>query len=244
MATINEMNKWNYSKAWKFFLQNASGKLIPESKLYLKSLVFCSTEDIREDSEAMEKILRAVQGKTLTLIDGASLNGKSTLAERLAKFTNANIVDIDMICKEWIENELAKIKDPSRRFAFLMNMDKLTDEYILNNLERIVREYSKKGSVILVGCYMEVMFRAIIAKTLGKYFEKTISIYCCARSFKEVREMKVKRDKEFGNSSESEANVLNQYNFSKRLLEEDGIMLGFGMTASFIADTKVSDMFV
>lgn len=244
MAKIGEMMNWNYAKAWKFFTENAFGRMIPETELYLRSLTPCLAEDIRGHSEAREKILTALsKGKTLILIDGASMNGKTTLSKRLAKMTGASVVDIDLLCKDWIEKEHAKIANPIQQFAFMMNMDRLTDVYILENLERIVREKAKKGSVILVGCYMEVIYRAIIAKTLGKYFQQTVSIYCCARSFKEVKAMKTSREKEFGYSAETDEQVLNQYNYSKRLLAGEGVMLGFGMASSFIADNSVSDMF-
>lgn len=243
MAKIEEMNKWNYAKAWKFFTENAFGRLIPETELYMRSLPLCLTEDLRGQQNARDKILGSIKGKTLILIDGASLNGKTTFANRLAKHINANIVDIDLICKDWIEAQQAKITNPVQRFSFMMNMDRLTDVYILDNLEKIIREKSQKGNVILVGSYMELIYRGIIAKTLGKYFQQVISLYCCARSFKEVKAMKEQRDKEFGYSVEVEEQILDQYNYSRRLLDGDGIMLGFGMAASFIADNSVSDMF-
>lgn len=244
MANIEEMVKWNYARAWKFFNENAFGRLIPETVLYIGSLSLCQTEDVRGHYDAREKILNSLKGKTLVLIDGASLNGKTTFAKRLGKRTNANVVDIDLLCKNWLEAESAKITNPVQNFSFMMNMDRLTDLYILENLERIVREKSKNGSVILVGSYMEVIYRSIIARTLGKYFQQVVSIYCCARTSKEVKNMKEKRDKEFGFSAETDAQVLELYNYSKRLLEKNGVALGIGMTASFIADNSVSDMFV
>ena len=124
-----------------------------------------------------------------------------------------------------------------------MSMNKLTDDYLLENLERIIKEKSKKGNVILVGSYMEVIYRSIIARVFGKNFQQTISIYCCARSFEEVKEMKAQRDKMFGFKMDELAEVLKQYEYSKRLLDGNGIMLGFGMAASFVADNSVSDMF-
>lgn len=244
MAKNGEMMNWNYAKAWKFFTANALGRMIPETELYLRSLTSCLAEDIRGDSEARKKILSALnKEKTLILIDGASMNGKTTLSKRLAKTIGASVVDIDLLCKDWIEKEQAKITNPFQQFTLMMNMERLTDVYILENLERIVREKAKKGSVILVGCYMEVIYRAIIARTLGKYFQQTVSIYCCSRSFKDVKAMKTNREKEFGYSVETDEEVMEQYNYSKRLLDDKGVMLGFGMAASFVSDNSVSDMF-
>ncbi len=243
MATIAEMNKWNYAKAWKFFTENACNRLIPESKLYVRSMDLCQTIDIRNDKDAREKILASIKCKTLILIDGATLNGKSTFAERLAHIIGATIVDIDIICKDWIEEQHAKITDPMQKMLFLMDMDKNTDIYILQNLERIIKDKSN-GNVILVGSYMEVIYRTIIAKTLGKYFDQVVSIYCCAQNFTDIKMMHKKRVAQFGFELESEEELISEYNYSKTLLDYNGIMLGVGMAASFIADISVSDMFV
>ena len=244
MANIEEMAKWNYSRAWKFFTENAFSGLIPETVLYLRSLSLCPTVDVRGCSNAREKILNSLKDKTLILIDGASLNGKTTFAMRLVKQTNASVVDIDLLCKDWIEAQIATITNPAQKISFMMNIDRLTNVYILESLERIIRENSKKGSVILVGSYMELIYRSIIVRTLGKYFDQVVSIYCCAFTWEEVKNMKDKREKEFGFSGETDTQILEQYNYSKRLLENNGIVLGLGMTASFIADNSVSDMFV
>lgn len=243
MVSFEEMVRWNYAKAWKFFSENAVGRLIPEVELYVRTLPPTTAEDLRGQADSREKILNAINGKTLVLIDGGSLNGKTTFAKRLAKHINASVVDIDLLCKDWIEKEVDKITNPFQRTAFLMNMNKLTDDYLLENLEKIIKEKSKKGNVILVGAYMEVIYRSIIARVFGKYFQQTVSIYCCARSFQEIKAMKAQRDKEFGFTLNETAEVLRQYNYSQRLLEGNGIMLGFGMAASFIADNSVSDMF-
>lgn len=243
MVSFEEMARWDYAKAWKFFSENAVGRLIPEVEVYVRTLPPTVAEDLRGRSDARGKILNAIKGKTLVLIDGASLNGKTTFAKRLAKHINASVVDIDLLCKDWIEKEVDKITNPFQRYAFLMSMNKLTDDYLLENLERIIKEKSKKGNVILVGSYMEVIYRSIIARVFGKNFQQTISIYCCARSSEEVKAMKAQRDKEFGFKMDELAEVLKQYEYSKRLLDGNGIMLGFGMAASFVADNSVSDMF-
>lgn len=58
---------------------------------------------------------------------------------------------------------------------------------------------------------MEVIYRTIIARTLGKYFEQTISIYCCAKKFKDVIRMKESREKEFGYSVITLESIKKQY---------------------------------
>lgn len=117
-------------------------------------------EDLRTDKQAYEKIMNTLLSqKTLILIDRCSLSGKSTFAYRLVKKIKGNIVDIDLICKDWIDKQISKITNPIERFSFLTHMDALTDSYILENLENIIKDKSKKGSVILVGCYMEPIYR-------------------------------------------------------------------------------------
>ena len=129
MTKIEEMNKWNYSKTWSFFTENAVNRFIPESELYLRSLKLCPTKDIREDKDAKKIILESLKKKSLILIDGSSLNGKTTFATRLSNQTKASIVDIDLICKEWIEQYLLKNPNSIDKFSFMMKMDKLTDIY-------------------------------------------------------------------------------------------------------------------
>lgn len=242
MVKIEEMSKWNYATAWKFFSENAVNRYIPETELYVRSSRFCKTIDLRDCGEAAESIYSALRSKSLILMDGSSLNGKTTFSQRLAKRIGADIVDIDLICKDWIESQNVESKSPVERFRFLMDMDRLTDIYILENLEKIVKTKSAKN-VILVGAYMEVIYRAIIAKTLGKYFDQVVSIYCCAKSFKDVKMMHKQRVSQFGYALDSDEQLVREYNYAKRLLDNDAIMLGVGMDASFIADIHVSDLF-
>lgn len=243
MPSIDEMNSWNYKKAWLFFSKNDYKQDIPEIREYLCDLPFCLTQDLREDEHAKAKIIAALQVKSLVLIDGASLNGKSTLAQRLSKVSNVSVVDIDIICQDWIEKQLANCSNSFSRISFFFNIEALTDEFIYKNLERIIKEKSAKGSVVLVGSYMQLITRAIISKTLGKYFDQVVSIYCCAKTFDEVKVMKRKREQQFGYAATDEQ-VLEEYKYAKQLLENEGIMLGLGMKYSFIADNSVSDKLI
>ena len=164
MYTINEMNNWNYATAWEFFTNNAYNQYIPETELYVRSLNIRKTIDIRDDKDARNKILGAIKTKSLILLDGSSLNGKTTFARRLARNINAQVVDIDIICKDWIDEQMES-KNDMEKFFFLLKTNELTDIYILENLENIIRNKSS-NNVILVGSYMEIIYRAIICKTL------------------------------------------------------------------------------
>lgn len=242
MVTIQEMEGWNYEKAWGFFKMFA-GKYIPELSLYVRSLEPCKTVDIREDSCARQRILDVINSKTLILIDGSSSSGKSTFANRLANKTGAKVIDIDIICMEWFDKQL-KNKNQIEQMMLVLKMNELTDKFILENLEKIIEKESS-NSVILVGAYLDVIYRTIIAKTLGKYFEKVVSIYLCAKDSEEVKMMHRQRCNQFGSDLvQAESKILEHYEYSKRLLVQNGIWLGFGMTASFIADISVSDMFI
>ena len=178
----------------------------------------------------------------MILIDGSSLNGKTTFSERLAQSIGAQVVDIDIICKNWIDNQM-KNKNDIERYLFALKTDELTDLYILKNLEDIIKKKSN-NSVILLGMYMEVIYRSIIVNTLGKYFNQVVSIYFCSKTFKEVEMMLKMRQKEYGFIPNEKDIVFHEYNYSKRLLMSDGLMLSIGMDASFIADITVSNMFV
>lgn len=243
MFNIEEMNKWNYYKAWEFFTNNAFNRYIPETELYVRSLKFGKTIDLRDDKDARKKILESIKPKTLILFDGGTLNGKTTFAERLARNIGAQVVDIDIICKKWLDQKIEKLND-FERYLFALKVDELTSIYILKNLENIIKAKSN-NSVILVGSYMEVIYRSIIVKTLGKYFSQAVSIYCCSKTFKEVEMMLRMREKDYGVViPDMKAKALEEYNYSKRLLASDGLMLSLGMEASFIADITVSNMFV
>lgn len=243
MYTMEEMNNWNYATAWDFFNKNAVRQYIPESQTYVQSLKIGKTIDIRDDSEAREKILQSLKSKSLILMDGSSLNGKSTFAKRLARMIEAEVVDIDMLCIEWLEKERqGKSRIEVLKIAY--KLDELTDLYLLNNLENIVKEKSTK-SVILVGAYLEVIYRSIIAKTLGKYFDQVVSLYCCAKRMRDLKFFMQKRDEQFRSATNPimEMKIIEDYKYAKRLLASDGIALGIGMDASFIADISVINMF-
>lgn len=243
MYTMEEMNNWDYATALEFFNKNAVGQYIPETQMYVESLKKCKTIDIRNDADAREKILQSLKSKSLILMDGSSLNGKSTFAKRLARMIDAEVVDIDMLCIEWLEKERqGKSRIEVLEIAYKLN--ELTDLYLLNNLENIIKEKSTK-SVILVGAYLEVIYRSIIAKTLGKYFDQVVSLYCCAKRMIDLKFFMRKRDEEFGSATNPimETKIIEDYKYAKRLLASDGIALGIGMAASFIADITTINMF-
>ena len=127
-----------------------------------------------------KKRVREIYSRTFILIDGGSLQGKNTLANRIAKQTNAIVLDIDLLCRDWVDERLKKVQSQDEYMKIMLSLGKLTNKFIQDELENIVCQKSKLGRpVILVGRYLELLYRAIIARTLGKYFEKTMSLLSC-----------------------------------------------------------------
>lgn len=242
---LEEMLNWSYKEAYAFFTENAYGRVIPESKEYVTSLNSSSTIDLRKNSNARELILNSINHRTFILVDGGSLNGKSTIANRIAKHVNGIVLDIDLLCKDWLEEQLKSAKTPIECFFIIQNYNKLTDDFLLNELENIVCQKSAlERPIFLVGQYLEVIYRSVIARTLGKYFERTVSLLCCENSFKIVEQHIAKRNKEFStNLSDIRQMCLEKYKTALLLIRDYRCFLGMGMDTSFIVNCDVSNMF-
>ena len=159
--TIEQMNKWSYKKAFKYFTESDRDRIILDAQNYIASLnKMVPLVDFRKEKDAsmaINKIKGSIGKNTLVLIDGASANGKTTFAERLASKIDAEIVDVDKLCTNYLRNIMlgpATILE-KKRGAANMGQD-ITDEYILNNLEWIIEEKSKGNRpVILIGMYLD-----------------------------------------------------------------------------------------
>lgn len=245
MITLEEMTKWDYKTAWEYFTKNALGKYIPETKIYIESLPMVQTIDLRRNKRAKSIISQCITSHTFVLIDGGSANGKTTFANRLAKQFNAEIIDIDMICKECMDKLLASTRNDMEISYIFQKFDELTDQYIFDNLERIVQEKSQLGKpVILVGCYLEIIYRSIIARTLGKYFEKIVSLFCCEETFEQVERFVLNREDDKILYNRERAICMQQYNFATMLVQKQNIrVLGIGMSSSFVINSRVSNRF-
>lgn len=234
------MLNWSYKEAYAFFTENAYGRVIPESKEYVTSLNSSSTIDLRGKENARELILESIDSRTFILIDGGSLQGKSTLANRIAKQTNAIVLDIDLLCRDWVDERLKKVQSQDEYMKIMLSLGKLTNKFIQDELENIVCQKSKLGRpVILVGRYLEVLYRAIIARTLGKYFEKTMSLLCCENNFKIIEQHMAKREKEFSMVTPDimRQQIIIEYKNTIDFINQcNGNFLGVGMTTSFIVN--------
>lgn len=253
MKTIEEMNQWSYKQAYTFFYETnwdeTSNTIneVPEVASYLLSVKAVQTFDLRSRPEYIETALYSRDySNTLIFIDGPSCSGKSTLAERIANRIDAEIVDIDLICLEWFNKKLELEKNPFKRNLIIDDMKTLTDEYLLNNIEEIIIQKSKMNKpVILVGMYLSLLFRTIVVKTLGRYFNDVTSIFCFEESFGIVKKLIDSRNKDFKQEIVDNMiynSIYEDYLYAKMIVEEkNGLLLGAGMNLSFIVDTKVSD---
>ena len=238
------ITKLNYKEVWEYFSKNTVNQPIEEATKYLATLRRALTADVRKEEQAKEKILSTITPRTLIFVDGASLNGKTTFATRLAKQIDGILVDIDLVCVEWLNSQLQRCKTRQQIMQVLVCSNKATDEYLLNNLENLISNYSKEGKpVILVGYYVEVIYRGVVARTLGKYFENIVSLFCCELNFHKVEQFMKIRESEFLTKARRE-DILAQYLLAqKRINLEGGRLLGFGMDHSFVVNSTVSDMF-
>lgn len=239
-----DLTTLNYKDAWKYFSKHTANQPVEEATEYIVTLRRALTTDLRKKQQAKETILSAIKPKTLILVDGGSLNGKTTFANRLAKQIDAIVVDVDLVCLEWLNSQLQRCKTKRQTMQVLLNSGKVTDEYLLNSLESLISSYSKEGkSVILVGCYLEIIYRSIVAKTLGNYFDNIVSLFCCELDFHKVESFMEKRANESGTLVQKDG-VVEQYLLAKkRVNEEGGRLLGFGMNASFVVNSTVSNLF-
>lgn len=241
---ITDLTSLNYKEAWKYFSTDTAKQPIGEATEYIVALRRAQTIDLRKEEQAKERILGAIKPKTLILVDGCSLNGKTTFANRLARQINAIVVDVDEVCLKWVNSQLQRCRTRRQVMQVLINAGRATDEYLLNCLEDLISSYSKEGkSVILVGYYVEIIYRSIVAKTIGSYFDNTVSLFCCELDFHKVEQFMEKRANE-GESLTSREEILEQYLLSKKRVDtEGGRLLEFGMNYSFVVDSGVSNLF-
>lgn len=244
-----EILKWNFERAWRYFEAQPTGKYIPEVKEYIDSMASdIETIDIRKRSSHEELTKELKSAKTFVLVDGPSNSGKSTFAQRLAMAVDAEVVDIDGLCAEYILNSVQNCKSKQEYVNTLLRMNSETSEYIKSKLEDIVKTKAKEGkTVILVGMYIDTIYRCILSNTIGKrYFDRTVSLFCLEQSFTRIERMIESRNSEFNMKKihGEYQKVQEQYNLAKEIAEEDnGIFLTFGMNSSYLVSTRVSDWY-
>lgn len=186
---INQVRRLNYRQAYDFFIGmrdrfiNADGSFQIEyetfSSVYIENVTpKGKVQDCRKNPLDKEQIKKLIDEGYFIYFDGASCAGKSTMAQKLAKAFEIEVVDIDNMFEEYLNKKLSKCKDEKKRRKILRKADEASNVYIKNHLESEILKKSDNGqkSVILVGGFYELIFRSIIRHTLGGHFKGVVSL--------------------------------------------------------------------
>ena len=235
--------KSNYRNDMKRLVCTTTPPSITTIEKYITELPLINTVNLRNRKIAKELILNAITENTFILIDGPSMSGKSTFAPKLAKEISGIVIDIDYLAAEYYLKHSINKKEAIENFSF-KRINEETDSFIINNLQKIIKEKKKeKKPIILVGTYIQILQRAIVMKTIGKMFKKTVSIFCCEESEEAYKKLYLSRKHDLNNlpcNNEFEKECKN-FRFASSLIQSN--LLGFGFTNSYVINTTVSDEF-
>lgn len=247
MPSLEEMRNWNYGEAWEYFMESnnyASEEAMQYSQNIAKK---CQVTDIRARKNETNIPEEIYKGGWLILIDGESCSGKTTIAEEIkSKYPDTvSILDIDIVCFEWIDEKIQKLTSEKEKMKFLISAREISDEYLKMEFENLVKKASDNGkkTVIIVGCFLETVFRAIIGTVLGKHFEK-VAFFTVHEKLHRLEKYFQTREKEFGNydvgstvSITQFAETMEQYNFLEHVVTKGYLhQLGIGCDISFLID--------
>lgn len=247
MPSLEEMRNWNYGEAWEYFMES-NNYASEEAIQYFRNIAKkCRVSDIRSRKSETKIPEEMYRGGWLILIDGESCSGKTTIAEGIkSKYPDTvSILDIDIVCFEWIDEKIQKLTSENEKKKFLISAREMSDEYLKMEFENLVKKESDNGkkTVIIVGCFLETVFRAIIGTVLGKHFEK-VAFFTVHEKLHRLEKYFQKREKEFGNydvgsmvSITQFAETMRQYNFLEQVVTKEHLhQLGIGCDISFIID--------
>ncbi len=238
MPSLKEMQEWNYAEASDYFYINKNSRS-NEANAYMNFIAKRSeVRDIRGKSGVPEE---AYHESWLIVIDGASCSGKTTTAKKIKnRFPDTiEVVDIDEVCLLWIKKKKMECKNIMELMKINQNYDNLTTMYIKDNLESIVKQASDGGkkSVIVVGTFLEMIFRGYMGTTLGKHFKKVMFL-TMHETIEKIRENNKKRDMDFDlrTSPELWMRMRGQYEYIEKVLSLCPIGFGLGSDLSFIVN--------
>lgn len=203
---------------------------------YFKKVPHNPLIDCRGEFVLGKIIDELIEEKSFIFIDGVSGTGKTTLAYRFKEKYGAKVevLDIDALSLDYMETN-AKNMSQLEYLMFLSNYETKFDNYISENLERIVLEKACNGekAVILVGSYLFVIARTVISYTLGvKHFPHSISI-----TLHESLDTILKRLEERDEMVQTEK-VKAEYAIINQILSENPNFLGIGTEYSFLANSQ------
>ena len=242
MPSLEEMRNWNYGEAWEYFMEN-NNYASEEAMQYRNIAKKCRVSDIRSRKDETNISEEIYKGGWLILIDGESCSGKTTISEGIkSKYPDTvSILDIDIVCFEWIDEKIQKLTSENEKKKFLISAREMSDEYLKMEFENLVKKESDNGkkTVIIVGCFLETVFRAIIGTVLGKYFKK-VAFFTVHENLHRLEKYFQTREKEFGNGNASItqfAETMEQYNFLEHVVKKGYLhQLGIGCDISFLID--------
>ena len=238
MPSLKEMQEWNYAEASDYFYINKNSRS-NEANAYMNFIAKRSeVRDIRGKSGVPEE---AYHESWLIVIDGVSCSGKTTTAKKIkSQFPNTiEVVDIDEVCLHWIKKKKMECKSIIELMKINQNYDELTTMYLKDNLESIVERASNGGkkSVIVVGTFLEMIFRGYMGTTLGKHFKK-VMFFTMHETIEKIRENNQKRDMDFDLRTPPELwmRMCEQYEYIEKVLSLCPIGFGLGSDLSFIVN--------
>lgn len=237
MPNLKKMKKMNYAEAWEFFMENERMGS-PEAMDYIKYIARKTCiYDMRGKKITSDEIYK---GGWLIVLDGVSCSGKSTMAKKIAeKFPETvEVIDIDYLFYGSIYREAVKFTK-EEWMTFWDDVEKHGNEYLKLNLENIVSNRAQEGkTIILVGCFLETIYRAFIGTILGKYF-KNVAFFTIYEEMGTLKKYQENRESDFNNPGgkllmEQINETSKQLSFLKQVIAEQPIMLGCGADLSIL----------
>ena len=242
MPNLKKMKKMNYAEAWEFFMENKKMGS-PEATDYLKYISRKSfVYDMRGKEITFDEIY---EGGWLIILDGVSCSGKSTTAKKIGeKFPETvEIIDIDYLFSACVHREAEKINRKEEKNTFLNRLEKQGDEYLKLNLENIIANRAREGkTVVLVGCFLETIYRAFLGTIFGRYFDK-VAIFTIYEDMATLKKYQENREADFNNPGgkvlqEQIDETSKQYSFLTQVINLQSFVLGFGADVSVLIDNK------
>lgn len=244
MPSLRKMKKLNYSEAWEYFMENkkmGSHEAMDYIKYIARKTV---VYDMRGQKITSDEIYK---GGWLIVLDGVSCSGKSTMAKKIAeKFPETvEVIDVDDLFYGHIYQEAEKFTK-AEWMTFWDNVEKQGNEYLKLNLENIVSNRAEEGkTIILVGCFLETIYRAFIGTILGRYFQN-VAFFTIYEEMETLTEYQEKRESDFNNPGgkllmEQINETSKQLSFLKQVIDEQPVVLGCGADLSILInhDTKL-----
>ena len=243
MSNLKKLKEMSYKEAYEYFME--SGKILSnDAEDYLMYIAREASvcDDIRGKSGIPKEVYK---GGWLLVIDGPSCSGKSTMAKEIEKKfpETVDVFDIDEVLLDWGKKKMSEIPNKIDQIIFAATAEKMAIEYLKRNMESLIAARAKNGkTIVLVGCFLDFIYRSIIGVTLGKYFNKVVFFTIYEEEAK-LREYQQKREMDYNNPSgeispRQIAETSRQADFLKNTIELQLSALGLGADLSFLINNK------